>query len=159
MGGLCVKQLTYTNMTVLQLAASSEFRNARTTSPQSHSHVQSIIESLHIYLFMHEAQPVLDVSTFQRVVEMQRCHFLIGDGLIRLSRVIASVCPSISASTSKTLVSSSVAVDDFLTLLHIVVLLFLVFDVTRVPLVEHASEALLQFSFEAHPAPLFSDAD
>lgn len=106
-----------------------------------------------------QAQPVLDVSTFQRVVETQRRHILIGDGLIRLSRVIASVCRSISASTSKTMVSSSVALDDFLTLLHIVVLLFLVFDVTRVPLVEHASEALLQFSFEAHPAPLFSDAD
>lgn len=146
-------------MTVLQLAASSEFRNDRTTSPQSHSHVRSIIESLHIFLFMHTAQHVLDVSTYQRVVETQRCHFLIGDGLIRLSRVIASVCRSISASTSKTLVSSSVALDDFLTLLHIVVLLFLVFDVTYVPLMEHASEALLQFSFEAHPALLFSDAD
>lgn len=146
-------------MTVLQLAASSEFRNDRTMSLQSHSHVHSIIESLDIYLFVHTAQPVLDVSAFQRVVETQRCHILIGDGLIRLPRVIASVSRSISAPTSKTSVSSSFALDGFLTLLHIVVLLFLLVDVTCVPLAEHAPEALLQFSGEAHPAPLFSDAD
>lgn len=69
MGGLCVKHLTYTNMTVLQLAAFSEFRNDRTMSLQSHSHVHSLSECLDIYLLVHTAQPV---ATFQRFSEWWR---------------------------------------------------------------------------------------
>lgn len=53
--------------------------------------------------------------------------------------------------------SSSVALVDFLT--HIVLFLILFLDVVRVPLLRKAPEALLQFSYDAHPAPLFSDAD
>lgn len=72
MGGLCVKHVTCTHMTVLQLAAFSEFRHDRSASLQSHSHVHSISESLDIYLFVHTAQPVLDVATFQRFSEWRR---------------------------------------------------------------------------------------
>lgn len=116
----------------------------RKMSLQSHSHVHSIRESLNSYLFMQTAQPALVVATFQRfsMVETQRCHLVVGDGLIRLSRVNASLCWSISAPTSKTLVLL-LLFDDFLTLLHIMAFLFLVLDVTHVPLMGNAPEALL----------------
>lgn len=157
MGGLCVKHVTCTHMTVLQLAAFSEFRHDRSTSLQSHSHVHSISESLDIYLFVHTAQPVLDVATFQRFSEWRRHKDAIFsqamDGLSQ-GRLLHAVDLSVPPPPKHWW-----ALLYFWTLLHIVVFLLLVLDVTRAPLVGNAPEALLQFSYEAHPDPLFSDAD